>query len=123
MLNWVENVVVRLVKPLKSTDTGITINRKDAVKLNTVGIGNHTYLTLKMYGTDDVVETVKYSHTTDIPTTGAATVDVAVTRDVTNTGRRSFPVHTCAETKLTKVMLLEIIEVRLLEIIKQTARS
>lgn len=115
MLNWVENVVVRLAKPLKSTDTGITINRKDAVKLNTVGIGNHTYLTLKLYGTDDVVETVKYTHTTDILTTGAVTVDVVVTRDVANTGRRNFPVHTCAETKLTKVMLLEII--------KQTARS
>lgn len=109
MLKWVERTVVRATKPIKPADTTITISRKDAVQLNKVGVGNHMFLTLALYGAPQVYEVVRYDHTTNVASTGCMDVAIVVTRDVNGTGMKSFPAGTCAIAELSLVQLQGII--------------
>lgn len=109
MLKWVERTVVRATKPIKPADTTITISRKDAVQLNKVGVGNHMFLTLALYGAPQVYEVVRYDHTTNAASTGCTDVAIVVTRDVNGTGMKSFPAGTCAIAELSLVQLQGII--------------
>lgn len=110
MLNWIEYLKLHCMKPVKPVDDVITVSRQDAVQLNRVGIGNYMYLTLRLYGYENNSEVVRYMHTADIASTGSNTVDVAVSRDMGGSGRKAFPVHTCAIAELGKLQLTEIIQ-------------
>lgn len=109
MLKWVERTVVRATKPIKPADTTITISRKDAVQLNKVGVGNHMFLTLALYGAPQVYEIVRYDHTANVASTGCIDVAIVVTRDVNGTGMKAFPTGTCAIAELSLVQLQGII--------------
>ena len=109
MLKWVERTVVRATKPIKPADTTITISRKDAVQLNKVGVGNHMFLTLALYGAPHVYEVVRYDHTKDVASTGCIDVAIVVTRDVNGTGMKAFPTGTCAIAELSLAQLQGII--------------
>lgn len=110
MLKWVERTVVRATKPIKPADTTITISRKDAVQLNKVGVGNHMFLTLALYGAPHVYEVVRYDHTANIASAGCIDVEVVVARDVNGTGMKAFPTGTCAIAELSLAQLQGIIE-------------
>ena len=77
MLNFVSGLSAVLVKPLRSTDTVLTVLTPQAVMLNKVGLGNHVYLELSYNGNTEVV---RYDHTATIPSSPQRT-DIAVTRD------------------------------------------
>lgn len=109
MLNWIESLLVKATKPIKPADDVITVSRKDAVQLNKVGIGNHIFLTLELYGAPLSYEIVRYDHAADIVATGCPEVTMLITRDVNGTGRRAFPVGTCAAAKLNSPQLSGII--------------
>ena len=109
MLKWVERTVVRATKPIKPADTTITISRKDAVQLNKVGVGNHMFLTLALYGAPQVYEIVRYDHTANVASTGCIDVAIVVSRDVNGTGMKAFPTGTCAIAELSLVQLQGII--------------
>lgn len=109
MLNWVEGITIEATKAIRPADNIISISRKDAVKLNTVGTGNYIYLTLQLYGCEGVSEVVRYTHNTAIPTAGCASMDIAVDRDINGTGKKAFPVYTRATSQLNKPTLVEFI--------------
>ena len=115
MLKWVERTVVRATKPIKPADTTITISRKDAVQLNKVGIGNHIFLTLALYGTPQVYEVVRYDHTTNVANSGCVDVAIVVTRDVNGTGMKAFPTGTCATAELSLAQLKGIVDAMITE--------
>lgn len=60
-------------------------------KLDKVGIGNHTYLILN-FGT--FTEVVRYDHVEDFKQKTKKN-QIAVIRDVQNTGRKTFPCGAC----------------------------
>lgn len=115
MLKWVERTVVRATKPVKPADTTLTISRKDAVQLNKVGVGNHIFLTLALYGAPQVYEVVRYDHTKDVGSTGCTDVAIVVARDINGTGMKAFPTGTCATAELSSVQLKGIIEAKINE--------
>lgn len=106
MLNFVSGLAAVLVKPLRSTDTVLTVLTPQAVMLNKVGLGNHVYLELSYNGNTEVV---RYDHTATIPSNPQRT-DIAVTRDVEGTGIFNFPIRTCAKVGVNKSTLVELIQ-------------
>jgi hypothetical protein len=108
-VNYITSLSIKALKPIKPADNTITVSRSDAAKLNAVGVGNYTDLTLRLIGQNDVSEVVRYNHTQDITGTGTSMVDVIVMRDVHNTGRRSFSVFTCARAELSQQDILDIV--------------
>ena len=109
MLNWIENLVLRAEIPIKPTDNTITVSRSDATKLNSMHIGAHVYMTVRLYAHDDTYEVVKYLHNTPVQTSGCATVALVVDRDVMNTGRRAFPAHTKLRSEPSKIQIEEFV--------------
>ena len=109
MLNWIENLVLRAELPIKPADNTITVSRSDAAKFNSMPAGSHIYLTVRMYAHDDTYEVVKYQHTTQVQTSGCATVALVVDRDVMNTGRRAFPAHTKLRSEPCKIQIEEFV--------------
>ena len=106
MLNFVSGLSAVLVKPLRSTDTVITVLTPQAVMFNKVGLGNHVYLELSYNGNTEVV---RYDHTATIPSSPQRT-DIAVTRDDEGTGIFNFPIRTRAKVGVNKSTLVELIQ-------------
>jgi hypothetical protein len=77
---------------LVSSDTAISIPRADAIKLNAIGIGNYTYLTIKDRTRSEIV---RYDHTADWDSADPAVVQVPVTRDAGGSGAQNFAYGAC----------------------------
>lgn len=97
---------VKLVKTAHSADDFIWVSGADAVKLNTIGVGNHINLTIS---DNRACETVRYYHTTNWATTSSVK-QIPVIRDAGATGRRNFGVHTCVIASWSVTQLTEFIE-------------
>lgn len=95
-----------LAAPLRATDLEISLRRAEAIALNVIGVGNHTYLTISDRMKSEVV---RYDHLADWDGTDAAVVALVVTRDVSGLGPRSFAVGACVEALLTSFLIRDII--------------
>lgn len=94
-----------LARPLNAADTEIQLRRQDAIKLNVVGVGNWTYLTIW----DPVkTEVVRYDHVQDWDATDPAVVGLAVQRDMAGLGLRSFAYGSCVEFRVTSFHLEDL---------------
>lgn len=82
---------LKLAKVLAAADDFIWVSGADAVKLNTIGVGNYINLTIS---DNRGCETVRYDHIAQWPATSAPK-QIPVLRDVSATGRRNFGVGTC----------------------------
>lgn len=95
-----------LARKLTAVDTEIQLRRQDAMKLNVIGLGNHTYLTIW----DPVkTEVVRYDHVDDWDATDPAVVSVPVIRDMAGLGLRSFSYGTCVEFRVTSFHLEDLV--------------
>lgn len=95
-----------LARQLTAADTDIQLRRQDAIKLNVIGVGNHTYLTIW----DPVkTEVVRYDHVEDWDATDPAVVSVPVVRDMGGLGLRSFAYGTCIEFRVTSFHLEDLV--------------
>lgn len=74
------------------SDSAISIPRADAIKLNALGIGNYTYLTIKDRTRSEVV---RYDHAADWDSSDPAVVQVPVTRDADGMGPKNFAYGAC----------------------------
>ena len=95
-----------LARKLTAVDTEIQLRRQDAMKLNVIGVGNHTYLTIW----DPVkTEVVRYDHVSDWLASDPAVVSVPVIRDVAGLGLRAFSYGTCVEFRVTSFHLEDLV--------------
>lgn len=95
-----------LARKLAAVDTEIQLRRQDAMKLNVIGVGNHTYLTIW----DPVkTEVVRYDHVSDWLASDPAVVSVPVIRDMAGLGLRSFSYGTCIEFRVTSFHLEDLV--------------
>ena len=95
-----------LARVLRATDTAITLRRQDAIQLNTIGLGNHVYLTIQ----DRMkTEVVRYDHVSDWDASDPSTIDVPVTRDVAGLGLRSFAFGTCVDSQVTSFYVRDLV--------------
>ena len=107
MLNYITNMCLSLKKPLRTVDTSITVPTAQALQLNKIGIGNHTYFELWYNGNTEVV---RYDHTATIPS-GPQLTTVAILRDVEGTGNiYNFPNGISARVGPNKSTLVELIQ-------------
>lgn len=74
------------------SDTTIAIPRGDAIKLNAVGIGNYTYLTIRDRNRSEVV---RYEHSADWDNADPAVVQLPVLRDADGMGPKNFAYGAC----------------------------
>lgn len=105
MLNFVDNLSLKLIKAIKASDSTLLVAAMDLPKLNQVGIGNHIYLTLKQ---NNQYEVVRYDHLSTLTAT-AGNVPIAVTRDVNGTGAKNFGMPLCATADMNKTQMAEFI--------------
>jgi hypothetical protein len=105
MLNMIDNLNMRLAKPIRASDTTITFVHPDVLQLNALEVGQHIYLTLRQGATYEIV---KYTHTA--PITGNVPVAVAVSRDSNNTGAKNFAVGMCVKAEWNRLQMLEYLE-------------
>lgn len=90
-LTPMEDYRVHVRAPVRANDTYVVLSAPDAQKLNAVGSGNHTYLTLTSPLGSEVI---RYDHSSDWGT-GAARVQVPVARDQSGRGAMNFPAYSC----------------------------
>lgn len=95
-----------LRKRLIVSDTTITIPRADAIKLNAVGVGNHTYLTIKDRTRSEIV---RYDHTADWDAADPAEVAVPVTRNANGLGIKNFAYGSCVMWEINSSYLNDLI--------------
>ena len=96
---------LKLSKTLQGGDNVLSVSGSDALKLNSIGIGNYINLTV----TDNrACETVRYDHVVDFPATGTVK-SIPVLRDVGATGRRNFGVHSCVVADWSVTQVVELI--------------
>lgn len=95
-----------LARQLRPQEGEIRIPRAQAIRLNAVGIGNHTYLTIW----DQMkTEVVRYDHVADWDTTDPAVVALPVARDISGLGARSFAFGTCVEYRVTSFFVQDLV--------------
>ena len=97
---------LKLVKTAHAADNFIWVSGGDAVKLNSIGVGNYINLTLS---DNRACETVRYDHVATWPATSAPK-QLPVIRDVGATGRKNFGVNSCAVADWSVTQLTEYIE-------------
>lgn len=97
---------LKLAKVLAAADDFIWVSGADAVKLNTIGVGNYINLTIS---DNRGCETIRYDHVAAWPATGAMK-QIPVLRDVGGTGRRNFGVHSCVVADWSVTQVTELIE-------------
>lgn len=102
MLNFIDNLNMRLAKPVRSSDTTVTIVHPDALQLNSMAVGDHIYLTFRQGGTYEIM---KYTHTA--PITGNVPVAIAVSRDSNGTGAKNFATGMCIKAEWNKLQMVE----------------
>ena len=94
-------------EPLRPNDDSVTLYLQHVEKLiQMVGVGNYTYLTLSYNG---FIEIVRFdciqSHDEMLqPNT------IMITRDVTGTGRKTFPKGACIRFDWTEPALIDLIK-------------
>lgn len=97
---------LKLVKTAHAADDFIWVSGGDAVKLNSIGVGNYINLTIS---DNRACETVRYDHVANWPATSAPK-QLPVVRDVGATGRKNFGVNTCVVADWSVAQLTEYIE-------------
>ena len=97
---------LKLVKTAHAADEFIWVSGGDAVKLNSIGVGNYINLTIS---DNRACETVRYDHVANWPATSAPK-QLPVVRDVGATGRKNFGVNTCVVADWSVAQLTEYIE-------------
>ena len=97
---------LKLVKTAHAADDFIWVSGGDAVKLNSIGVGNYINLTLS---DNRACETVRYDHVANWPATSTPK-QIPVIRDVGATGRKNFGVNTCVVADWSVTQLTEYIE-------------
>jgi hypothetical protein len=105
VLNFIDNLSIKLTKGVRSSDATLTVSPIDAVKLNAMPVGSHIYLTLEQ---GSLSEVVKYTHLANHTASSGAVV-LAVQRDVNGTGAKNFAVPICARAVWSKLQLKEFI--------------
>lgn len=95
MLNPVEFYSRMLDEGISASGEFITLRRGEALALDAVGKGNHCYLVLDCGGRTEVV---RYTHTDNYADRKKPDV-LVVERDITGTGRKSFPPGTCVANR------------------------
>lgn len=70
-----------------------------------IGLGNHTYLVVMYNGMKEVI---RYD-CTELAEDMANPKEIPVTRDVQNTGRKTFPSGACIQFQWTEESLVELI--------------
>ena len=105
MLGYVDNLTLKLAKPVKASDDTLTIAALDLPKLNAIGLTNHIYLTLKQGATTEIV---RYEHIVPLVATLGAQ-PITVVRDVNGAGRKNFALPLCATAELNILQLQELI--------------
>ena len=97
---------LKLVKTAHAADDFIWVSGADAVKLNSLGVGNYINLTIS---DNRACETVRYDHVANWPATSAPK-QLPVIRDVGATGRKNFGVNSCAVADWSVTQITEYIE-------------
>ena len=91
MLTPLDFYKTRLARGLTPEQLTVTLPAEAVKKLDAVGIGNHTYISISFGAFQEVV---RYDHTEDYLTKANKT-QISVVRDVRNSGRKTFPCGAC----------------------------
>ncbi len=105
MLRILDGLSISLSAALAPADNQVLVSSSDALKLNTLGIGDHIYLGLY---DGRGMELVKYTHVAAL-TTPPGTVYIPVDRAQGGTVRRAWAIKSCLRTALAEVVLREFI--------------
>lgn len=102
MLKLIDHFSTASQNYVSPNQTEIEIPFRVAQKLNTLEVGDHTYISL--IGRNGRAEITKYTHTAPIKS-GVITVE----RDVGKTGAMNFPAGTCVTIDMNSVALSEYV--------------
>jgi len=102
LLDGINLVAQAAVAP---ADNDILVSSTDALKLNTMAIGDHTYFTVS---DGRGIEVVKYTHAAAI-VAPPGTIRIPVDRAQAGTVRRAWPIKACFTPSLAEAVLREFI--------------
>lgn len=105
MITLVDGFISHLKAKASVSDTLLLIPRADAIALNTVGVGNHIYLTLR---DRNRYELVRYDHTENWSMSDPTNVMLPVTRDARGLGAKSFPYGACLKAEINSLYIAEM---------------
>lgn len=106
MVKIIDGYRAILKAKLVASAASITITRDDAIKLNPVGVGNYTYLTIR----DRVnTEIVRYDHVEDWVASDPALIQLPVTRNMRGLGAKNFPYGACITSEVNSLYIDDLI--------------
>jgi hypothetical protein len=105
VLRLLDGLTINIKAALAPADDQVLISSTDALKLNAMAVGDHTYFALSDgRGT----EVVKYTHNAAI-VTPPGTVNIPVDRAQCASVRRAWPIKACMYPSLAECVLREFI--------------
>jgi hypothetical protein len=97
VLKLLDGLTLVAKAPIAPADNQVLISSVDAVKLNAMAVGDHTYLTIKDGRGSEIV---KYTHAAPIVVT-PGTVNIPVDRAQCGTTRRAWPINACLQPAIS----------------------